>query len=92
MVGAATVLTQLLQERGVTVGGPPAAGTTDGSAAIAAVQSHPLRDILAEMLTTSDNNTAEMILKEIGLVAGGAGTREAGLAVVTGTLQGWGIR
>ncbi|MEZ5272824.1 MAG: D-alanyl-D-alanine carboxypeptidase/D-alanyl-D-alanine-endopeptidase [Ilumatobacteraceae bacterium] len=91
VVGAATVLTQLLQERGVTVGGPPAAGTTDGSAAIAAVQSHPLRDILAEMLTTSDNNTAEMILKEIGLVAGGAGTREAGLAVVTTTLQGWGI-
>ena len=43
------------------------------------------------MLTTSDNNTAEMILKEIGLVAGGAGTREAGLAVVTSTLQGWGI-
>ena len=33
------------------------------------------------MLATSDNNTAEMLVKEIGLAASGAGTREAGLAV-----------
>jgi D-alanyl-D-alanine carboxypeptidase/D-alanyl-D-alanine-endopeptidase (penicillin-binding protein 4) len=43
------------------------------------------------MLTTSDNNTAEMVLKEIGLAAGGAGTREAGLAVMMATLTKWGI-
>ena len=36
------------------------------------------RRSIAEMLTNSDNNTAEMMLKEIGLAASGAGTRQAG--------------
>ena len=45
--------------------------------------------IVDEMLTNSDNNTAEMLVKEIGLgasVADGAiGTRQAGLDIMTGT-------
>ena len=36
-------------------------------------------DVLVEMLHTSDNNTAEMMLKEIGYAATGQGTRQAGL-------------
>ena len=35
------------------------------------------------MLATSDNNTAELLVKELGFAAGGAGTRDAGLAVIT---------
>ena len=43
------------------------------------------------MLATSDNNTAELLVKELGVAGGVGGTREAGLAVMTSTLQGWGI-
>jgi D-alanyl-D-alanine carboxypeptidase/D-alanyl-D-alanine-endopeptidase (penicillin-binding protein 4) len=91
-VGAATVFTDALTSLGVTVAGAPGAGVADPSVpVIAAIPSQPLPAVLAEMLTTSDNNTAEMVLKEIGLRAGGAGTREAGLAVVMATLAAWGI-
>ncbi len=46
---------------------------------MASIDSVPLADVVAEMLTNSDNNTAELLVKEIGLEASGAkGTREAG--------------
>ncbi len=91
VVGAATVLTQLLLERGVPVGGPPREGTSDGSPVVAKVESQPLPAVLQEMLTTSDNNTAELVLKEIGLATGGAGTTVLGLETVMGTMGEWGI-
>ena len=91
-VGAATVFTESLAAVGVTVAGQPSKGAADSSLPlIAAIPSQPLPAVLAEMLTTSDNNTAEMVLKEIGRTAGGAGTREAGIAVVMSTLASWGI-
>lgn len=91
VVGAATVLTQLLQERGVTVGGPPKEGTSDGSPVVAKIDSQPLPAVLQEMLTTSDNNTAELVMKEIGLATGGEGTTILGQSQVMSTLQEWGI-
>jgi serine-type D-Ala-D-Ala carboxypeptidase/endopeptidase (penicillin-binding protein 4) len=88
---AARELTQLLSERGVTIAGGPRSGTVgDDVGVIATVDSAPLRVVVGEMLGTSDNNTAEMLVKEIGLAAGGAGTREAGLAAIRTTLEGWG--
>ena len=91
-VGAATVLTEALVAAGVTVAGAPSAGTAPADLpAVASVTSLPMTAIVQEMLTTSDNNTAEMVLKEIGVKSGGAGTREAGLGVVLSTLQTWGI-
>jgi D-alanyl-D-alanine carboxypeptidase/D-alanyl-D-alanine-endopeptidase (penicillin-binding protein 4) len=50
-----------------------------------------LEDIVADMLTRSDNDTAEMLLKEIGLVAGDGGSTPAGLAVVDAALASWGV-
>ena len=92
VVGAAAVLAALLVERGITIGSPPVAGTAPTDApTITSIDSLPLPAILAEMLTTSDNSTAEMMLKEIGLASGGAGTRTSGLAVLMSTMQGWGI-
>lgn len=91
-VGAATVLTGALRDLGVTVTGSPTKGVTPADTpVVASVTSQPMTAVLQEMLTTSDNNTAEMVLKEIGLKAGGLGTREAGLAAVTETLQGWSV-
>jgi D-alanyl-D-alanine carboxypeptidase/D-alanyl-D-alanine-endopeptidase (penicillin-binding protein 4) len=89
-LGAATVLRGMLADRGISVG-DPTTGVATGGATIAEVASQPLPAILAEMLTTSDNNTAEMVLKEIGYHAKGQGTREAGLQVVMEHLAAWGV-
>jgi D-alanyl-D-alanine carboxypeptidase/D-alanyl-D-alanine-endopeptidase (penicillin-binding protein 4) len=88
---AAREFTRLLADRGVTVAGSPRAGDAPGDGpAIASVQSAPLRTVVGEMLATSDNNTAELLVKEIGLTANGAGTREAGLKAIRATLERWG--
>jgi len=91
VVGTATVLTQLLQDRGITVAGAPAAGAAGDGATIASINSQPLPAVLQEMLTTSDNNTAELMLKEIGLQAGTAPTSAAGIEVLMRTIQEWGV-
>lgn len=91
-VGAATVLTDELRNRGVIVNGEPGRGVTPPDLpVVASISSLPLPAVLAEMLTTSDNTSAEMVLKEIGLQRAGAGTREAGLGVVMSMLQSWGV-
>jgi len=58
---------------------------------LAAINSAPLSTVIAEMLQNSDNNTAEMLVKEMGLQANGAGTREAGLAAVVSALDALGV-
>lgn len=91
--GAAREFTALLEARGVTVTGGPGVGVAPAEAtALAAVSSATLPAVVAEMLTASDNNTAEMLVKEIGAVAGEGGSREAGLAVMATTLTSWGLR
>jgi serine-type D-Ala-D-Ala carboxypeptidase/endopeptidase (penicillin-binding protein 4) len=89
---AAREFARLLAERGVTVDGSPGTGIAgDGQQEVAVIRSAALADVIAEMLTNSDNNTAEMMVKEIGLVGAGAGTREAGLQVMAATLDEWGV-
>jgi serine-type D-Ala-D-Ala carboxypeptidase/endopeptidase (penicillin-binding protein 4) len=80
---AASVLTQLLRARGVQVGGPPVSGTAPaGATTIVEVPSLTVRELVDETLAFSDNTSAELLLKELGHAKGGAGTTEAGLAVV----------
>ncbi|MFV0315556.1 MAG: D-alanyl-D-alanine carboxypeptidase [Microthrixaceae bacterium] len=94
---AAAVMTRLLTDRGVKVGGPPISGTTSkGTTSILEVQSLPLSVIVGEMLTFSDNTTADMLLKELGVRNGGGGTTAEGSAVVADWLaskgydtEGW---
>lgn len=89
--GAADAFTSLLVERGITVGGFAESGQAVSAADLAVVNSSPLSDIIAEMLTTSDDNTAEMLLKEIGLTIAGIGSREAGIDSMRSVLEEWGI-
>lgn len=90
--GAAREFSRLLSERGIVVTGGTATGAAPtGAETIATIESAALTDVVGEMLITSDNNTAELMVKEIGLSAGGAGTREAGLEVITDRLASWGI-
>ena len=91
-IAAATEVTRLLTERGVTVAGAPRAGVVDPALGeIASVVSQPLRNVVAEMLTNSDNNTAELMLKEIGYVNRQTGTREAGIAAVNELITSAGL-
>lgn len=83
---------RLLAEQGVTVTGGAGVGSAPESASeLAAIDSEPLPAIIAEMLTNSDNNTAELMVKEIGLVEAGTGTRQAGLDAIAETIAGWGL-
>ena len=91
-IGAASEFGRLLLERGVTIAGAATSGQTPaGTATIASVTSAPLIDIVGEMLLTSDNNTAEMLLKEIGFRARGNGSRASGISVVEERMRAWGI-
>jgi D-alanyl-D-alanine carboxypeptidase/D-alanyl-D-alanine-endopeptidase (penicillin-binding protein 4) len=89
---AAREFTRLLEERGVTVDGDPASGTApDGANELASIRSAELADVIGEMLTTSDNNTAELLVKEIGFAERGSGARTPGLEVIADRLTSWGL-
>ena len=82
----------LIQDRGIAVGDGSGIGTAPaGLGVLASVQSAPLTDIVNEMLATSDNLTAEMLVKEIGFSTAQSGTRSAGLQGITDRLGSWGI-
>ena len=92
VAAATSTMAKLLQARGVTIAGGTATGpAAAGQAVLASAQSAPLTDLLNEMLATSDNLTAEMMVKEIGLAVSGSGTRTAGLAAILQRLAGWGV-
>lgn len=92
---AAREFTRLLRDRGIVVGGEPGVGAAGDLAEtpfeVASIQSAPLTDVVAEMLTNSDNNTAELLVKEIGVASSAEGTREAGLAAMTAQLEQWDV-
>jgi D-alanyl-D-alanine carboxypeptidase/D-alanyl-D-alanine-endopeptidase (penicillin-binding protein 4) len=89
---AAREFVRLLGERGITVSGGWDAGVADPAAAeLASIQSAPLDAVVAEMLTTSDDNTAELMLKELGVADSAIGTRTAGVSALSRTLASWGV-
>lgn len=89
---AAREFALMLEARGVDIGDAAAAGTAPPDAVdIASIESAPLSDVISEMLGNSDNNTAEMVVKELGYTTAAPGTREAGLAVVRQQLVDWGV-
>ncbi len=82
-VYAAEVLSRLLTARGVEVGSVGQSGRAPNDPEpIASVTSVPLTAIVAEMLTFSDNTTAEMLLKELGRSVDPPGTTANGLEVL----------
>jgi D-alanyl-D-alanine carboxypeptidase/D-alanyl-D-alanine-endopeptidase (penicillin-binding protein 4) len=58
---------------------------------IASIQSAPLTSVIQEMLVNSDNNTAELLLKEIGFATSATGSTAAGLTAVKQQLTKWKI-
>lgn len=89
---AAEALTQLLAARGVAVGGPPASGEApDGLATVLDVTSLPVSELVKEMLNFSDNNTAELLVKSLGVAESGEGSTVAGLAATREALEERGL-
>ena len=88
---AATVFTALLRARGVDVG-PADTGTAPANAVdVAQVTSPALKAIVASMLASSDNLTAELLTKELGFHTAKAGTTAAGVAATTAKLKQLGV-
>lgn len=89
---AAREFTRLLADRGVALNFVYRAGGADpGATWVASIDSAPLADVVQELLVTSDDNTAELMLKEIGFADSNDGSRIAGLNAIDRTLRSWGI-
>jgi D-alanyl-D-alanine carboxypeptidase/D-alanyl-D-alanine-endopeptidase (penicillin-binding protein 4) len=89
---AAETLITLLEERGVEVAGGASSGRApEGAVEVAALPSLPMVELVEEMLSDSDNTTAELLVKELGLHASGQGTTTAGLQAVLEALAAEGL-
>lgn len=89
---AAREFVQLLEARGIVVDGDARSGAAPvDTVEIASVASAPLSSVVGEMLGSSDNNTAELMVKELAVTDATPGTREGGLAVIRQQLIDWGV-
>lgn len=92
-LAASQELTNLLVARGVIIAAAPRhEPLPDDVPVIASVTSAPLTSVLKDMLVNSDNNTAELVLKEIGFAAKKTGSTVAGLQTVQEVLAKWKIK
>ncbi len=64
------------------MGGPSAGTAPADTVTVAKVRSKRLPQILAQLLTFSDNQTAELVLREVGRGRSGEGSTAAGAAAV----------
>lgn len=90
---AAEVLTELLAERGVVVGGSATSGQVPAEASVlTSIDSPSVQTVVTQMAQWSDNTTAELLLKEIGVRARDEGSTSAGGAAVLSTMAAMGVR
>jgi serine-type D-Ala-D-Ala carboxypeptidase/endopeptidase (penicillin-binding protein 4) len=83
---AATELAKALEKRGVSVTSVAAAQAPKSSAKLATVSSWPLQRIVEQILMTSDNDAAEIMLRQAAIGAGRRGTAANGVAAVRAQL------
>lgn len=88
---AANELTRLLTDRGVQVGPASRGVAPPDAAAIASVESAPLSAVVASMLSSSDNLSAELFTKELGVRVSQQGSTLAGITAIKGKLRELGI-
>ena len=84
--GAAQVLADLLRLRGVAVGESGADTAPDGAEEVAAIESAPVSEVVADMVRESDNASAELLTKELGLREADEGSTAAGVGVLRDVL------
>jgi D-alanyl-D-alanine carboxypeptidase/D-alanyl-D-alanine-endopeptidase (penicillin-binding protein 4) len=82
----------LLKKRGIDVAGSPRrVSASAGSDELASVSSAPLDQIVQHILELSDNEGAEVLLRQAAIGAGRAGSFVAGVATVRQTLGDLGV-
>lgn len=79
---ASGALARLLATRGVAAGAAPDEVAPPAAVVLGEVRGAPLADVVAAMLRSSDNLTAELLTRELDRAAGGAGTTAGGTRVV----------
>jgi D-alanyl-D-alanine carboxypeptidase/D-alanyl-D-alanine-endopeptidase (penicillin-binding protein 4) len=89
---AASELSRLLTARGVQVGAATRGDAPGDAAPIAVLKSEPLRAVVASMLSSSDNVSAELFTKELGVRSGQPGSTVAGVNAIAAKLQELGVR
>lgn len=91
-VSAADDLVDLLADRGVSVGGTGEGDAPDDAGVVlASTESPPMADVVGQMLTSSDNTTAELLAKELGYASSGLGTTDAGTDAIGAALDEAGL-
>jgi serine-type D-Ala-D-Ala carboxypeptidase/endopeptidase (penicillin-binding protein 4) len=95
---AAQLLRAKLELAGVTFGTPSIGAdasmpkaTEAAPVVLASIASIPVGEVVREMLSWSDNTTAEMLVKELGFRSTGKGSWSDGLAAVQGSLRAQGV-
>jgi D-alanyl-D-alanine carboxypeptidase/D-alanyl-D-alanine-endopeptidase (penicillin-binding protein 4) len=91
-INAADQLGRLLAERGVALGPPSRADDVPRDAApVATLRSPPLDQVLTEFLSSSDNLTGEMLVREIAAHRDRTATTANGTEIVAERLRALGI-
>ncbi len=89
---SASVFAEVLGAAGVTVEGSGEGGTVpENSVEVATVQSPTVTEMATHVNSYSNNFGAEILLKQIGLARGGAGSTAAGAAAVKDLLESEGL-
>jgi serine-type D-Ala-D-Ala carboxypeptidase/endopeptidase (penicillin-binding protein 4) len=79
-LGNGELLAAALAAHGVVVTGGVTTGVApSGATPITTLESAPVRELVRQMLTDSNNTIAELLLREVGLAATGTGSTLAGL-------------
>jgi D-alanyl-D-alanine carboxypeptidase/D-alanyl-D-alanine-endopeptidase (penicillin-binding protein 4) len=90
--GAAEVVAQQLRQRGITIDGGSGAGSLPyGAVELAGIDSATIAEIVQSMLLDSNNNAAELLVRELGLRVSGQGSSAVGRQVVLDTLTALGL-
>ena len=88
---AAETFAAALGKAGIRVEGAPEVTSAPGSQPLASVASAPLGEIVERILTVSDNEAAEVLLRHVGLSSEGDGSFEGGRRGVRRILESQGI-
>ena len=86
------MFTTLLRQRGVVIAGEPASGSVPPAATeVAAIESPTIAALVTAMVNDSDNGTAELFVKELGLRKKGVGSSAAGAQAIVESLTAQGL-
>lgn len=88
---AAALFHELLVARGVVIDDPPQPGFATETPVVVSMDSPTVDALVSDMLSQSDNGTAELLVKEIGYRVAGDGSTTAGVAAVEAAAAARGV-